>query len=94
MSVPTPPIVQRRFMLAAAAGMPADLEVDVGTPTASNVIFAQTQPVLFTSQTMGMTIPLFGGAPFRANGARFFATSSVNGLSLTDVRLLLTQSRA
>lgn len=72
----------------------AHLELDVGTTAAPNIIFAETTPLQFLPTAMGITVPLFGGAPFLANGARFYLTVTTGGLIATDIRLLLLQSRA
>lgn len=72
----------------------AHLEIDVGTTAAPNIIFAETTPLQFLPTAMGITVPLFGGAPFLANGARFYPNVTTGGLIATDIRLLLQQARA
>lgn len=70
------------------------LELDVGTAAVPNVVWAQTSQLSILPATIAVVVPLFGGQPFRDNGARVYATASTNGLMLTDVRTLLRQSRA
>lgn len=70
------------------------LELDVGTTAAPNVVWGVGHTIAVFPQTIGLSVPLFGGAPFLANGARIYATASTNGMQITDVRTLLRQSRA
>ena len=70
------------------------LEVDVGPVGTPNVVWAATPTISVFPQVIGVSVPLFGGAPFLANGARIYATASTNGMQITDVRTLLRQSRA